>query len=316
MWNRLPILDDEVKIVKKIAVIGSMSMDLVVQTEVVPGQGETVLGHSFKTFCGGKGANQAIAAARAGLEVIMIGAVGQDSFGKVIKENLEENLINTEFIKEVKESASGSAHITINEGDNRIVVVPGANSLVSMADVRSALTKHPDIELIILQNEIPLAINQEILALATSLSIKTLYNPAPALAIEQTMIEEASYLTPNEHEFKLLFPEASLKSMLERYSNKLLVTQGSKGVIFASDTAIENVLANKVTNVVDTTGAGDTFNGYFAKGIMSQLSVEDSIKLGNIAASIAIQFEGAQDGIPTLSQVKEHEGYEEKWDLK
>lgn len=300
----------------KIAVIGSMSMDFVVQTEIVPEQGETVLGQSFKTFCGGKGANQGIAAARSGLDVIMIGAVGSDGFGDEIIANLTKNNINTDFIKKVDGQASGSAHITINEGDNRIVVVPGANYAITEELVDEALNQHSDIELMILQNEIPMAINAYAVKRANELGIKTLYNPAPAITVDQAILSDVSYLTPNEHEFKLLFDTSDLLAVLKEYEEKLLITQGANGVTFAKEQQLVTIPANKVANIVDTTGAGDTFNGYFAKGLVSDLTIEDSIKLGNLASSIAIQSEGAQDGIPTLAELKECEQYEKKWNLK
>lgn len=274
------------------------------------------MGQSFNTFCGGKGANQAIAAARSGLDVVMIGAVGDDTFGKEIKQNLEDEGIDIEFVREIKNEASGSAHITINEGDNRIVVVPGANGLVTKEDIQSALTKHKDIQLVILQNEIPLDVNNYAIQLANELGMDTLYNPAPALTIDPEIIHQVTYLTPNEHELKLLFQDIDQEEVLMKYPEKLIVTQGAAGVSFAKGKSVVKVAANKVENVVDTTGAGDTFNGYFAKGVLSDLSLEESIKLGNVASSIAIQFNGAQDGIPTLSTIKEHVNYEEKWHLK
>ncbi|MGX7245031.1 ribokinase [Enterococcus quebecensis] len=290
---------------KKAAVIGSISTDFVVTTEVIPNQGETVVGESFQTFFGGKGANQAIALSRSGIDVFMLGAVGEDSFGIELLENLKTNAVNTEMIQAVAKSESGSAHIQINNGDNRIVIIPGANNLISIDVIKQYQKELLTMDLIVLQNEIPMETVQHIIDFCFEHQIKTIYNPAPAKEIDEEFIEKVTYITPNEHETALLFKGESLEKSLRRYPNKLIVTLGEQGAIFYDGEKEVLIPAHKVAKVVDTTGAGDTFNGYFAKGILDGLSLEKSLALGNAASALAIQAKGAQDGIPVYEKVAE-----------
>ncbi|MEI5994377.1 ribokinase [Candidatus Enterococcus mansonii] len=288
---------------KKAAVIGSISTDFVVTTEVIPNQGETVVGQSFQTFFGGKGANQAVALSRAGVDVFMLGAVGSDSFGKELIRNLSENAIHTEMIQTIEESESGSAHIQIKDGDNRIVIIPGANDLISIEMVKQYQEELQKMDIIVLQNEIPLETIEYLIDWCFEHKIKTIYNPAPAKEIAGKYIDKVTYITPNEHETALLFKGEARENVLKRYPNKLIVTLGEQGAVFHDGEKEVVVPAHRVTNVVDTTGAGDTFNGYFAKGILDGKSLAESLALGNAASALAIQAKGAQDGIPVYEKV-------------
>lgn len=289
---------------KKVAVIGSLSTDFVVRTATLPHQGETVIGESFKTFFGGKGANQAIAAKRAGLDVYMFGAVGQDSFGKRLIENLQMNGIHTEGIESIENVESGSAHIQINEGDNRIIIIPGANNQVSITLIRKQLNLLQKMDLLILQNEIPMETIRFIIEFANEKKIKVLYNPAPVKNLDKKIIEMVDYLTPNEHECSSMFLDKELQKVLKQFPNKLIVTLGDKGAIYYDGSEIQQINSEKIRNVVDTTGAGDTFNGFLAKGIAEEMDLSKSIRLGNKAAALAIQHEGAQAGIPFIEEVE------------
>ncbi|MBC1604248.1 ribokinase [Listeria rocourtiae] len=289
---------------KKITVIGSISKDFVVTTEQIPNQGETVVGKRFRTFFGGKGANQAIALSRAGMEVFMLGAVGDDALGTDLIHNLEYHHIDCEMVSTLKDVSSGSAHIQIMNGDNRIVIVPGANDLISISDVEAHYEKLKQMDMVVLQNEIPVETICAVIDFCVKNQIPVLYNPAPAKEIPESYIDKVSYLAPNEHEFNILFQNQELSEVLRRYPNKLIVTLGDRGAIFYDGKNEIMVPAGEIASIVDTTGAGDTFNGYLAKGIMDGGSIKQSVQLGNVAAGLAIQTEGAQDGIPTYEKVK------------
>jgi ribokinase len=298
---------------KKIIVVGSIAMDLVVSTDAIPKQGETLFGQSFAMQAGGKGANQAVAAARlTKADIVMLGAVGADSFGQILIENLTSQGIFVENVGTVSQP-TGIAQITLFEQDNRIIVVPGANNQVQLKDY----DLFAGADLVILQNEIPHAVNLEIAKYCKSKKIKLLYNPAPARATDLEMVDYVDFITPNEHEVKKLFPSLSLEAALRRYPNKLIVTQGAKGVSFFSDEAsgLQQVPALK-TQAVDTTGAGDTFNGAFAVAISQGLEIEEAIKFAVIASHLSVQKFGAQGGMPSLEEVKENSNYEEKWNIE
>ncbi|MBO0445154.1 ribokinase [Enterococcus ureilyticus] len=288
---------------KKVAVIGSISTDFVVTTKIIPNQGETLVGESFQTFFGGKGANQAIALSRSGLDVSMIGAVGKDVFGQALIDNLKENGINTDMIQTVDTAESGSAHIQVMDGDNRIIIIPGANDRLSIDVVKQYQQQLQQMEMVILQNEIPVETIEYIIDFCATQRIQVLYNPAPAKEISEEYIEKVTYLTPNEHEAVLLFGNKERAEVLRNYPNKLIITLGDQGATFFDGEAEVIVPAQKVATVIDTTGAGDTFNGYFAKGILEGLTIAESLKLGNAASAIAIQTKGAQNGIPVYEKV-------------
>ncbi len=288
----------------KIGVIGSLSTDFVVTTKQIPKQGETVLGDSFNTYFGGKGANQAIAASRAGAEVFMLGSVGSDYQADLLLNNLKENNVDISMMKKVEGVESGSAHIQIKDGDNRIIVVPGSNAYTKIDMIQFYQEKLKAMDVIVLQNEIPIETVKYVIDFCHEQSIKVLYNPAPVADIGAEYIEKVDFLTPNEGEFAILFPDDTLDDMLEKYPNKLIVTLGDRGAIYHN--GLENVIvkAEHVTNVVDTTGAGDTFNGYLAKGIAEELSLLECLKLGNKSSALSIQKKGAQRGIPFIEEIE------------
>ncbi|MCO6017834.1 ribokinase [Carnobacterium divergens] len=300
---------------KRIVVIGSASTDFVVKTEIRPKSGETLIGQDFQTTFGGKGANQAVAAARLGANVKMIGAVGIDSYGNDIIANLINEKIDVSNVERVTHLGTGSAHITLAEGDNSIVVIPGANNGVNEQMIQPLLATIHKEDIVIVQQEIPSQTVEIIIDYCFDHEIQTILNPAPARQIAKKTIEKVTYLTPNEHEFDLLFPNQTLEAGLAKYPNKLLVTLGSKGVAYNNGEEQLIVPGYQVTPT-DTTGAGDTFNGAFVVGLINQLSIKESIRFGNLAASLSIQKFGAQGGMPTLEELKGSEHYEKEWDFK
>lgn len=288
---------------KKAMVIGSISTDFVVTTQTIPQEGETVIGESFQTHFGGKGANQAIALSRSGVSVFMLGAVGDDQYGKQLIQNLQDNQIDTQAVQVNDAIESGSAHIQIQSGDNRIIVVPGANDTVSIAQIQANQNLINQMDMVVLQNELPLGTIEYLIDFCFEQQIPTIYNPAPVKKINQAYLDKVTYLTPNEHEIVQLFDEENYMEVLKRYPNKLIVTLGSKGAAFFDGEQIVTVPAQTVKDVVDTTGAGDTFNGYLANGILAGYSLAESLALGNAASALAIQTAGAQAGIPYEEEV-------------
>lgn len=213
----------------KIVVIGSASMDLVVTSAKRPGAGETVLGDSFKTVPGGKGANQAVAAARLGAEVTMVGCVGDDSFGETILSNLQSNGVITDYVEPVTGMESGTAHIILAEGDNSIVVVKAANDRITPEYVDQAEKVIQAADIVLIQQEIPEETVVHVSAICAKYQVPLMLNPAPARPVPSVVIERAAYITPNEHEAAILFNDEPLGDVLRRYPNKLIVTEGKKG---------------------------------------------------------------------------------------
>lgn len=288
----------------KISVIGSSSMDLVVTSSKRPGAGETVLGESFTTVPGGKGANQAVAAARLGADVKMIGRVGDDHFGQQILRNFEENHVHINYVKPVTHMESGTAHIVLAEGDNSIVVVKAANNEVTPAYVEEALDVIRNSDIVLIQQEIPPETIVYVSEICAKYQVPLLLNPAPAREVEESVIANATYITPNEHEAAIMFKDMSLQEALRKYPNKLFVTEGSNGVRFF-DGEQEVVVPTYKVEAVDTTGAGDTFNAAFAVALAEGKSLADSVKFANRAASLSVTKFGAQGGMPTRREVEE-----------
>lgn len=288
----------------KIAVVGSSSMDLVVTSSKRPGAGETVLGDSFKTVPGGKGANQAVAAARLGADVYMIGCVGDDHYGKAILQNFKDNRVHIDYVEPVTHTESGTAHIILAEGDNSIVVVKGANDHVTPAYVEKVLHVIRESDMVLIQQEVPEETVEYVSDICHELQVPLLLNPAPARALSESVIEKASYLTPNEHEAAVLFNGLSQEEALKRYPNKVFITEGKKGVRYYNGQEEVLVPSYKV-KAVDTTGAGDTFNAAFAVALAEGKSFEESLRFANRAASLSITKFGAQGGMPTREEVEE-----------
>ncbi|MEI2439242.1 ribokinase [Priestia megaterium] len=288
----------------KVTVIGSSSMDLVVTSNIRPGAGETVLGESFKTVPGGKGANQAVAAARLGADVSMIGCVGEDYYGKAILENFKSNGVSVENVKPVTDSDSGTAHIILAEGDNSIVVVKGANDYITPDYVEKAKEKIKEADIVLIQQEIPEETVEYVAELCQELKVPLLLNPAPARPLKAEVIEQVSYITPNEHEAELLFEGKEKEEVLKQYPNKLFITEGKQGVRYFNGKK-EVLVPSYQVETIDTTGAGDTFNAALAVALAEGMGFEKGIQFANRAASLSVTKFGAQGGMPTRKEVEE-----------
>ena len=286
-----------------ICVIGSSSMDLVVTSQKRPKAGETVLGDSFKTVPGGKGANQAVAAARLGAEVHMIGCVGDDHYGKAILANLKANDVLTDYVEPVTDTESGTAHIVLADGDNSIIVVKGANDHVTPEYVERALPAIERADIVMIQQEIPEDTVDYVSRLCKTLGTPLLLNPAPARPLSKATIENAAYITPNEHEASVLFQGLSREEALQRFPGKLFITEGKNGVRFHNGTE-ERLIPSFPVKAVDTTGAGDTFNAGLAVALSEGGDIESALRFANRAASLSVLKFGAQGGMPKRAEVE------------
>ncbi|WP_349925127.1 ribokinase [Bacillus altitudinis] len=287
----------------QIVVVGSCSMDLVVTSNKRPSAGETVLGESFKTVPGGKGANQAVASARLGADVYMIGRIGDDAYGQDIMSNLQAQGVRTTYMKPVTEMESGTAHIILAEGDNSIVVVKGANNEVTHHYVKDALSSIENIGIVLIQQEIPEETVEAVCTICSEKGIPVILNPAPARKVSQQILDQAAYITPNEHEAALMFDGLTIAEALRQYPNKLLITEGKSGVRYF-DGSKEVLVPGYPVKAVDTTGAGDTFNGALAVALTEGKSLYDALAFANLAASISVTKFGAQGGMPAREELE------------
>lgn len=296
---------------KKIAVIGSINMDLTATAERYPQKGETVSGRNLQYLPGGKGANQAVAAARLGGDVAMFGCVGDDVFADRLLDHLNASGVDTSGILRVAGTPSGIAMITVAESDNAIVVIPGANHCVTPGYLDTVRKAVLSADILILQNEIPAEAVLYAIEMGSKAGKIILYNPAPFAPLSESVMEKIRYLTPNEHETALLFPGEDLTALLKRFCGKLIVTLSESGVVAWAEGKLMRIPA-RPAKVVDTTGAGDTFNGAFAYALANDWSVDKALRFANTAASLSTEKYGAQGSMPTLEQVlaELHEGEE------
>ncbi|MFC5540780.1 MAG: ribokinase [Bacilli bacterium] len=283
-----------------ITVVGSINMDLAVETDIFPRQGETVQGKRFSTIPGGKGANQAVAAARLGSRVRMIGAVGNDSFGKELYDNLKNEKVDVSGVVTTTNS-TGIANILLHNRDNRIIVIPGANYDLSKEIIDEHIHHILESQLVMMQLEIPVETIEHVLTICQEKHIPVLLNPAPAKNFRKEWMDQITYLTPNETECEFIFG-ADWETVLKEHPNKIIVTLGSEGAAFYDGKKIVRISGYK-TDAVDTTGAGDTFNGAFAHAICSGNTIEEAVQFANIAASLSVEKFGAQGGMPKLDEV-------------
>lgn len=287
-------------------------MDIIISTDRLPQMGETILGEKVSYMPGGKGANQAVCAARLGADVTMIGAVGQDEFGNSLLDQMGQNEVNGEFITQVSEVKTGIANIFNVQHDNCIVVIPGANFSLTpdkISDEIEALIASADV--VLTQLEIPIETVQRVLEIARKSGVATILNPAPARTLPHELLEVVDYLTPNETEFAMLAGRSfttneELSEMMKewetRYSQTLIVTLGEHGSAHLEDGQLVVTPAEQV-EVVDTTGAGDTYNGALAIGIAEQQPLAEIVRFATKAAACAVTKFGAQDGMPHLAEL-------------
>jgi ribokinase len=293
-----------VNIVGKIAVIGSMNMDYIIETNTLPNIGETVLANHFFKNIGGKGANQAVAAARLGGEVSLYGSLGLDENGQMIKEQMTKENINVSNLHFVEENPTGVAFIELINSDNRILVVSGANKYTNISYIKVVEESLLEHDVFVFQLETPIEILEYLVPILYQSGKIIIVNPAPAKTLKKELIEKITYLIPNEHEYNLVLDENELQlnDLLQKYANKLIVTLGKKGAVYHNGNQLIAIPILKV-EAVDATGAGDTFTGAFSVAIAKGKSISESIKYANIAAGLSVTKKGAQTGMPFEEEV-------------
>lgn len=282
----------------KIYILGSINTDLVISTSIMPNEGETVTGNNFFSAHGGKGANQAVAAARLGGNVKFCGKVGDDVFGDDAYNSLKNERIDVSCVKKVKGIATGTAIIIVSNGDNRIILDPGANAKVNKTDVDEFLSDAKEGDIFLTQLEIPIKIVGYALEKAKSKKMFVVLNPAPANKEVIKYLKYCDLITPNEGELNLL---GGVEKLLKEIPN-VLVTLGGKGFTIYEGNKCKKYPCMKI-KPVDTTAAGDTLCGGLVAMYSLGKSLEISAKFGSKAASIACTRLGAQPSIPFLNEV-------------
>ena len=293
-----------------ILVIGSLNADLVVRAPRFPQPGETISGEDLQTLPGGKGANQAVAAARLGTSVSMLGRVGKDNFGDYLLQNLQSNQVDTNHVQR-EDGSTGTAIIIVDSnGQNSIVLSPGANGKVSPTDVETLPLS--GFSLLLLQLEIPIETVLSAARRAKDSGLRVLLNPAPAYSLPDELITRSDYLVPNENELNLLTnqtvndipsAERAARILLERGAQTVIVTLGANGALIVTKENSKHIPAFKV-NVVDTTAAGDAFIGGFASALLQDKSLEDAVRYGCGCGALATTKFGAQPSLPTKEEVE------------
>ncbi len=294
-----------------ILVVGSLNADLVVRAPRFPEPGETISGEDLRIIPGGKGANQAVAAARQSASVGMVGRVGSDSFGPELINNLKQNNVDTSHVQVDAQSATGTAIIVVDaNGQNSIVLSPGGNGKVSPADVNNVTFS--DHKLLLLQLEIPIEAVLSATQRAKENGVRVLLNPAPAYSLPDELISLPDFILPNESELSLLTnqlvndissAEKAAQTLIERGAQNVIVTLGANGASIVSSTQVTHVRTYQV-KVVDTTAAGDAFIGGFAFALLQNKSLEEAVRYGCACGALATTKFGAQPSLPTREEVE------------
>jgi len=300
----------------RIVVVGSVNTDMVVLGQRIPAPGETVLGGRFVMAAGGKGANQAVAAARLGAEVALVARVGDDLFGRESIDRFVREGIATDFIFRDPAQATGVALILVDAaGENSISVAPGANSALSPEDVEAAWTRMGPVDAVLLQLEIPLPTVACAVRRAASSGARVILDPAPAAPLDDSVLADVDCLTPNETEASQLTgievvdepsARAAAKALLARGAKRVIITRGAAGSLVCTSEGSTHVPCPSV-EAVDTTAAGDAFNGGLAFAWTSDRSLVDAAAYASRVAALSVTKSGAQPSLPTADQVAQFE---------
>ncbi len=297
----------------KIVVVGSSNTDMIVKVPRIPKPGETILGGKFSTAAGGKGANQAVAAARAGGDVTFIARVGDDMFGRQARKGFETDKINIKYVKTDNDEPSGVALIFVDEnGENSIAVASGANARLSPQDVEKAKDVIESADILLMQLETPLETVKRAADIAKQASVKVILNPAPACPLDGSILSTLSVITPNESEAELLtgIPVTNVSSaekaalvLLDIGLEVVIVTMGSKGALLKTQDLTKVIPGFKVDSV-DATAAGDVFNGSLSVAIAEGKTLEKAVQFANAAAALSVTKLGAQPSAPARNEIE------------
>jgi ribokinase len=297
---------------KPIVVVGSINLDLVAVADRIPRVGETVIGSSFQTFFGGKGANQAVAAVRLGFPVVMVGNVGNDAFGLQLRQGLDDAGIDTSCVNVVDESSGVALVTTGSRGENNIVVVPGANGHLTPEMLERAGPALQRAGFLLAQLEIPLETVEYVAMFAERHGIPLMLDPAPARELPADLLRRVTWLTPNESETNTLLQIdmeeegalAAADQLLHRGAQNVLLKLGSRGCMIAQRNLTKQYLSAFAVDTVDTTAAGDAFNAGFAVGLLRGKTPVDSAVFASAVAAISVSRRGAQPSMPSGDEVE------------
>ena len=296
----------------KIVVVGSSNTDVVVRTPHLPAPGETVLASSMSTVQGGKGANQAVAAARLGADVVFVARVGDDGYGDAALAAFKADGIDTAYVTLDSNQPTGTAIIGVDEttGENSIFVVSGANGCVSVEDVESASSAIASADILVCQLEVPLAAIETALRIAHKAGVPSILNPSPVQPLSPEILKLVTVLVPNEGEAQLLAGETALKELGEigealrsQGVGTVLITLGKEGALLVDESGARRFPGVVVTEVVDTSGAGDCFTGALAVALAEGQGIERAVKFASAAAAISVTRAGAQPSLPYRNEV-------------
>ncbi|GIW77010.1 MAG: ribokinase [Phycisphaerae bacterium] len=295
----------------KIVVIGSVNMDLVIECDRLPHPGETLTGQDCATIPGGKGANQAVAAARLGADVYMVGRIGDDTFGRVLRDGLEKNGVNTHYLKTTRGVSSGTAMIVVQKGgENSIILSPGANGKVTAKDVESALPVIRNADAVLLQLEIPTSAVLRAVKLCKKHGVMSVLDPAPAPVSGLSQgLYRVDIISPNETEAATILkgknttPEWITRRLLEEGAGHVVLKLGKRGSVHADRTGVMTHVKGFKIRPVDTTAAGDSFTAGLAVARAEGLSWADALRFANACGAIACTRFGAQPSLPRRNEV-------------
>jgi len=297
---------------KNVVVVGSSNTDMIIKMTRIPKPGETVLGGKFFTAAGGKGANQAVAAARAGGNVTFIARLGDDSLGRQAVNGFIKDKINTDYILFDKTAPSGVALIFVaQDGENSIAVASGANANLSPSDILKAKTAIASADVLVMQLETPLETVKKAASIAAAKGVKVILNPAPGQTLDKNILQYISVLTPNESEAEILTgirvantenAVSAANTLMEKGVQTVIITMGPKGAFVASDSFTGLVEGFKV-KAIDTTAAGDVFNGALSVALAEGRPLNDAVLFANAAAALSVTKLGAQPSAPARKDI-------------
>lgn len=301
---------------KPVVVVGSINIDLVANSERIPIAGQTVLGNNFQSHPGGKGANQAVAVARLDYPVRMIGRLGDDAFGSQLRSHLEAAGVDVTGVASTPGTSGIALIVVAQNGENSIVIVPGANALLTPEDLDTNIEIIRSAGVVLTQLEIPMETVQHLAKICSREGVPLILDPAPAKELPPSLLENVEWFTPNETEAAFFTANAGggtnasdpvhlATTLIGKGVKGVVLKLGSRGAYLASKSGIAELLSSFPVNAVDTTAAGDAFNGAFATGLLMQMGPIESARFAAAAAAISVTRAGAQPSMPVMTDVKQ-----------